>query len=146
MEASKDFEKFFGLLNSNNVRYLVVGGYAFAIHAKPRFTGDMDIFIGSEKGNAEKILKVLEQFGFGGVGITIDDLTKPDQVIQLGYPPLRIDLLTSISGVTFREAYDDKVVGKYGEQTVYFIGRKDLIKNKKATGRKRDLLDLEDLQ
>ncbi len=146
METSKDFEEFFGLLNSSNVRYLVVGGYAFAIHAKPRFTGDMDIFVDSEKTNAEKIVKVLDKFGFGGVGIAIADLTRPDQAIQLGYPPLRIDLLTSISGVTFIKAWKNKVDGKYGKQRVYFIGKKDLIRNKRASGRRRDLLDLEDLE
>lgn len=146
METSKDFEEFFGLLNSSDVRYLVVGGYAFAVHAKPRFTGDMDIFVDSEKTNAEKIVKVLEKFGFGGVGINVEDLTSPDQVIQLGYPPMRIDLLTSISGVTFIQAWKNKVSGKYGEQRIYFIGKEDLIKNKKASGRRRDLLDLEDLE
>lgn len=145
METSKDFEEFLKLLNLSNVRYLVVGGYAFAIHARPRFTGDMDIFIDSEEHNAKTVLEVLERFGLGNAGITLEDLTKPDRVIQLGYPPLRIDLLTSISGVTFLSAWDNKVVGRYGKQTVYFIGKEDLIKNKKASGRKRDLLDLEDL-
>ena len=146
MEVSKDFEEFFESLNSNKARYLVVGGYAFGIHAKPRFTGDMDIFIDSQKDNAGRILKALNEFGFGGLNVTIDDLTKPDQVIQFGYQPLRIDLLTSISGVTFSQAWNNKVVGKYGKQSVYFIGKEDLIKNKKASGRKRDLLDLEDLE
>ncbi len=146
MESSKDFEEFFKLLNSSNVRYLIVGGYAFAVHAKPRFTGDMDIFVDSGKDNAEKILKVLENFGFSKVGIGIEDLTSANRIIQLGYAPLRIDLLTSISGVTFLQAWKNKVGGKYGRQAVYFIGKEDLIKNKKASGRKKDLLDLEDLE
>lgn len=146
METSRDFEEFFELLNLSKVRYLIVGGYAFAVHAKPRFTGDIDIFLDPKKVNAEKVLKVLKQFGFGEVGIGIDDLTAANQIIQLGYPPLRIDLLTSISGVSFLQAWKNRVVGKYGGQSVFFIGKSDLIKNKKASGRKKDLLDLEDLQ
>ena len=99
MEISKDFEEFFGLLNEHKVRYLVIGGYAVAIHARPRFTDDLDVFVDTDRSNAESVLATLKDFGFGDVGIGLDDLTKTDQVIQLGFPPVRIDLLTSISGV-----------------------------------------------
>jgi predicted nucleotidyltransferase len=145
MEISKDFEEFFGLLNDHKVRYLVIGGYAVAIHARPRFTDDLDIFVDPESSNAESVLAVLKDFGFGDVGIGLDDLTKADQVIQLGFPPFRIDLLTSISGVSFSEAWDRKVTGRYGKQMVFFIGKQDLIASKKGTGRKRDLEDVDDL-
>ncbi len=146
METSRDFEEFFGLLDSNKVRYVIVGGYAFAIHARPRYTGDIDVFVDASPDNAEKVIKALSEFGFGDVDISMDDLTRPDQVIQLGNPPLRIDILTSISGVSFAEAWKNKVSGMYGRQQVFFIGKKDLIENKKASGRKKDLLDLEDLE
>jgi len=145
MKVSKDFEEFFELLNKNNVRYLVVGGYAYAIHAEPRFTKDLDIFVQRNKKNAVKILKTLTDFGFGSLDISENDLLKSDRVIQLGNPPLRIDLLTSISGVGFDEAWENKVTGKYGSQTVYFIGKNDLRKNKEKTGRKSDLEDLKNL-
>jgi hypothetical protein len=145
MEISKDFEEFFELLNGHNVRYLIVGGYAFAIHAKPRFTNDLDVFIEPDRSNASNVLKALEDFGFGNVGITLEDLQKIDHVIQLGYPPYRIDLMTSISNVTFADAWERKVTAKYGEQTVYYIGKEDLIASKKGAGRKRDLQDLDEL-
>ena len=145
MEISKDFEEFFGLLNEHKVRYLVIGGYAVAIHARPRFTDDLDIFVDAGSLNAESVLAALKDFGFGEVGIGLEDLTRADQVIQLGFPPFRIDLLTSISGVSFSEAWERKVTGKYGQQTVFFIGKQDLIASKKGTGRKRDLEDVDDL-
>ena len=145
MEASKDFEEFFELLNKHKVQYLVVGGYAFAIHAKPRFTSDIDIFLEAGESNGQKVLAVLKEFGFGNVGITLEDLTKPDQVIQLGQPPLRIDLLTSITDVSFAKAWRGKVKAKYGKQAVHFIGKKDLIVNKRGSGRKKDIEDLDEL-
>lgn len=145
MEISKDFEEFFELLNEHNVRYLVVGGYAFAIHARPRFTNDLDVFIEPDRSNASNLLKALEEFGFGDVGITLDDLQKVDQVIQLGYPPYRIDLMTSISNVRFADAWDRKVTARFGKQTVYYIGKEDFIASKKGAGRKRDLQDLDEL-
>lgn len=146
MELSEDFEEFFGLLNSRRARYLVVGGYAFAVHGRPRYTGDIDIFLDSSENNARKVKKVLDEFGFGEADITVSDLTIADRVIQLGNPPFRIDLLTSISGVTFSQAWKNKVSGKYGKEIVYFIGKADLIRNKRASGRKKDLLDLDDLE
>ncbi len=145
MNVEKDFEEFFELLNKNNVLYLVVGGYAFAIHAEPRFTKDLDIFIKRDKDNAQKIIKTFHDFGLGSLELSEADLLDPDQVIQLGNPPLRIDLLTSISGVDFEEAWQHKVIGRYGDQKVYFIGKEELRKNKKAAGRKSDLDDLDKL-
>lgn len=145
MEIPKDFEEFFELLNRHKVRYVVVGGYAFALHAQPRYTKDIDIFVKAERENAKRMLAALKDFGFGKIGIALNDFLKSDQVIQLGYPPLRIDLLTSLTGVTFTQAWKRKVVSKYGKQKVYFIAKRDLIANKKAVGRKRDLLDLDEL-
>jgi hypothetical protein len=146
MKLVKDFEEFIELLNKNEVKYLVVGGYAFAIHAYPRFTNDIDFFIHSTKSNVEKIITALNEFGFNKAEISSDDLMKKDKVIQLGEPPYRIDILTSIDGVNFNEAWERRVIGKYGDQTIYFISKEDLIKNKKASGRKKDLDDLAEIE
>jgi hypothetical protein len=145
MKAAKDFEEFFASCNKNGVEYLVVGGYAFAFHAHPRYTGDMDVFIHPSNDNARLIIKALSDFGFELSSLTWEDFTIPGRVVQLGYPPLRIDLLTGIDGVTFDEAWSRKVESYYGAQRVYFISKVDLIANKRASGRKQDLLDLESL-
>ncbi len=146
MEISRDFEEFFALLNKHEVRYLVVGGYAFAIHARPRFTDDLDIFLLVEEENANRALQALREFGFADLSLSAEDLLEPGQVVQIGNPPLRIDLLTSIDGVEFAEAWERRVTATYGVQTAYFISREDLIRNKQATGRKQDLNDLEYLK
>jgi len=145
MKINKDFEEFFGLLNKNKVDYLIVGGYAYAIHAEPRFTKDIDIFLRITDLNASAIMQTLRDFGFGELDISKQDFLKKNQIIQLGYPPNRIDLLTSVSGITFEKAWQNKVSGKFGEVPVFFIGKEELKKNKKATGRKTDLNDLENL-
>jgi len=141
-----DFEEFFRLLNVHKVRYLVVGGYAFAIHAYPRFTNDLDIWIDTEVENAEKILQVLNDFGFQELEITIEDLTSPDRIIQLGYPPLRIDLITNIDGVDFKTAWEHKDTSSYGKQRINIISRDLFVRNKTACGRKKDLDDLDKLK
>lgn len=146
MKLVKDFEEFIELLNKNEVKYLVVGGYAFAIHAYPRFTNDIDFFVLSTKPNVDKIISVLKEFGFDISSISADDLLKKDKVVQLGEPPYRIDLLTSIDGVDFGDAWKRKIRGKYGDQVIYFISKEDLIRNKKASGRKKDLDDLNELE
>ncbi|MBK9096941.1 MAG: hypothetical protein IPM14_02240 [bacterium] len=145
MKLVKDFEDFIELLNKNEVKYLVVGGYAFAIHAFPRFTNAIDIFTLSTKINVDKIIAGLKEFGFDISAISAEDLLKKDKVIQLGEPPYRIDILTSIDGVNFDDAWQRKVTGKYGDQDLYFISKEDLIKNKRASGRKKDLDDLNEL-
>lgn len=145
MKLVKDFEAFIELLNKNEVKYLVVGGYAFAIHAYPRFTNDIDFLILTSKSNVEKIILVLNEFGFSASNITAKDLMQKGKVIQLGNPPYRIDLLTSIDGIDFTKAWKRKVIGHYGNQTLYFISKEDFIKNKMVSGRKKDMDDLDDL-
>jgi hypothetical protein len=145
MKVNKDFEELFELLNKNKVKYLVVGGYAYAIHVEPRFTKDLDLFVRRNRNNAKSIVATLEEFGFGSLNLKIEDFLEPDQIIQLGHPPLRVDILTSISGVDFQEAWKNKVTGKYGSQEVYFIGREEFRKNKKASGRNSDKDDLKRL-
>jgi predicted nucleotidyltransferase len=146
MIISKDFKEFLELLNKNKVKYLVVGGYAIAFHGYPRYTKDIDLWILMEKSNAESILKALDEFGFSGIGITVEDLNTPETVIQLGYPPNRIDLMTEVSGLTFEECYDKKIEITVEGTSVSFIDLESLKKNKKASGRHQDLADLENLE
>jgi predicted nucleotidyltransferase len=142
---SQDFREFIELLIKHKAEYLIVGGYAVSIHGYPRYTGDLDIWLNPDPQNAELILKCLNEFGFSSFGITVNDLTKPGNVIQLGYPPLRIDLLTQIDGVTFEECYLNRKEVTIDNLKVNFIGYNELLKNKKETGRPRDLDDLDNL-
>ena len=125
---------------------MVVGGYAVGIHGHPRYTGDLDIWLLPHSDNAKKILKVVKDFGFASLDIKEADLMKEDSVIQLGYPPLRIDLITSIDGVHFNECYPNRKIIEIDGLSVNFIGYADLIKNKKASGRHQDLGDIENLE
>lgn len=147
MMLSDDFEDFLKLLNQYQVQYLVVGGYAMAFHGKPRFTGDLDVWINVSEDNAFKMVSVIDDFGFASLGFTAEDFVKPNLINQIGYPPLRIDILTSIDGVEFEEAYSVKLEIQLDEGTkVYYIGLDELIKNKKASGRKIDIADVSDLE
>ncbi len=145
MEVQPDFRELLELFNKHNVEYMIVGGYALAFHGAPRYTGDIDIFVKPDSENAQQILIALEEFGFGSVGIEQEDLENPNKVIQLGYPPVRIDIITSISGVSWDEACKERIEGEYGEIAVYYIGKKHYILNKKASGRRKDLADIEAL-
>ena len=125
---------------------MIGGGYAVGIHGHPHYTGDLDIWLLPDPENATKILKAIKDFGFGSLDIKATDLTKEDSIIQLGYPPLRIDLLTSIDGVQFDECYPNKKEIEIDGLPVHFIGYADLIKNKKASSRHQDLGDIENLE
>ena len=146
MRIEKDFKEFIELLNCNKVKYLVVGGFAVAFHAIVRFTKDIDIFVEASEENSKKIINVLKSFGFGDIGVTERDFQNTDQIIQLGYPPLRIDIITSISGVEFKKAWENRIVGKYGSIPCFFISSEDLIKNKQASGRPQDIADIKILE
>jgi len=145
MEAQKDFKELLALFNAHNVNYLVVGAYALAFHGAPRNTGDIDILVEPSPANAQKIVAALNDFGFGSLGLTHEDFEKPDQIIQLGVPPVRIDIITSISGVSWGEAFEGRVADFYGDVPVHYIGKLQYIKNKKASGRLKDLADVESL-
>ncbi|RZK50665.1 MAG: hypothetical protein EOO99_00375 [Pedobacter sp.] len=142
MTLSEDFEAFINLLNQYEVEYLVVGGYALAFHGHPRFTGDLDIWINTSVKNANKMVQVLTDFGFGSIGFTPDDFLEENTISQIGYPPLRIDILNSIDGVNFHEAFKHKVEIEIEDLKIKYIALGDLIKNKKAAGRTQDLLDV----
>lgn len=145
MEIQQDFKELLELFNKHNVEYVVVGGYALAFHGAPRYTGDMDILVNPDVINAGRIIAALEDFGFGSVGLTATDFERPGQIIQLGVPPVRVDIITSITGVSCEDAFSTRVKGKYGDTPVYFIGREQFLLNKRALGRKKDLADLEAL-
>lgn len=146
MEINKDFEEFFGSLNKNKVQYLVVRGYAYAVYVEPRYTKDLDIWVLPTIDNGKNIIAALSDFGFDSIDLKESDFEKQNQVIQIGYPPLRIDLLTSIDGVIFKDAWKNKSAAYYGSQKINIIGKEDLIINKEATGREQDKLDAKKLR
>ncbi len=146
MILNQDFKEFIQLLNEHDVEYLIVGGFALAIHGYPRFTQDIDFWIWMDRGNAVKTINVLKDFGFSSLNLKVEDLLNEENVIQLGYPPNRIDLITKIDGVSFKDAFKSKKVFKYKDHEMNFIGMDHLIQNKKASGRLQDLADVEKLE
>jgi len=143
---SKDFKEFIQLLNENNVKYLVVGGYAVALHGYPRYTKDLDVWVELSLDNAGRILKALEKFGFGSLDLKADDFLETDQIVQLGYPPNRIDILTTLKDLTFEDCYKSRVEIEIQGVHINFIDIDSLKKNKRATGRLQDLADVENLE
>ncbi len=146
MILASDFEDFIKLLNYHQVYYLIVGGYAMAFHGKPRYTGDLDIWIDVSDYNAEKMLSVIDDFGFSSSNFKKNDFLKQNLINQIGFPPLRIDIITSIDGVTFTDAYSAKQIIDLDGFHANYIGLNELIQNKKSSARKIDLSDVEDLQ
>ena len=140
-----DFSEFLKLLNKNRVRYLLVGGHAVGYHGHVRGTADMDILVDCEGDNPVRIVAALGEFGFRGSGVSPDEFDEPGRIIRLGVPPVRIELLTSISGVSFEECYSSRVVAQWDDVTVDVISREMLRLNKRASGRPKDLDDLEHL-
>ena len=142
---SKEFKEFAKLLNDQKVEYLLVGGYAVVFYGYVRYTGDIDFWINPTKVNAKRLVEVLDQFGFGSLKLTIEDFTKDDQIIQLGYPPNRIDIITSVTGLVFSDCYPKRKSFSIENIEIQTISLEDLKKNKKASGRYKDLDDLENL-
>jgi hypothetical protein len=143
---SSDFEELLAYFTANGVRAIIVGGHALAFHGRPRFTKDLDVFVDPTPDNARRILKSLEAFGFGSVGLTEADFCRAGQIVQLGMAPNRIDLLTAIDGVTFDEAWAGRSPGRFGAQPVSYLGREEFLKNKRAAGRAQDLADIEAIE
>jgi hypothetical protein len=142
LPLNPDFRDLFAALNATGARYLLVGGYAVAFHAQPRFTKDLDIWTEPEAVNAERVHEALRRFGAPLQELTTADLTRSGTVFQIGVPPNRIDIVTAIDGVVFLEAWSDHVKTTYGAEPVPVIGRRHLIENKRASGRPQDLLDV----
>jgi len=146
MKTEKDYEEFLELLNRHKVRYCIIGSYALSFHARPRYTKDIDILIEASPENARKILSVLDKFGFGSLNLSIEDFSEGGNIIQLGYEPVRIDIITSIKGIDFSDIWENRVQGPYGDQKVNFIDRQNFIKSKIISNRTQDRADLELLQ
>ncbi len=144
---NQDFLDLLAALVQAGARFLVVGAHAMAVHGVPRATGDLDVWIARDAENADRVLAALARFGapLAAVGISRDDLLRESEVLQVGLPPRRIDVLTSISGVSFDEAYPDRVTREVGGLAIPFLGRAALVRNKRASGRTKDLADLEAL-
>ena len=146
MKAEKDFEEFIELLNKHKVKYMIIGAYAFALYAKPRNTGDLDIYIEKSNDNAESMMQVLTKFGMESLNISKEDFITEGRVIQIGVSPVRIDIMNVIDGINFNEAYNRINKVQFGDTSANFISKTDLIKNKLSTNRLKDKADAEELQ
>lgn len=147
MILAKDFEDFVKLLNRYDVAYMIVGGYALAFHGKPRHTGDLDIWINVSEKNANKMIEVINHFGLSSMGFSKEDFLKPGYITQIGYPPLRIDILNSIDGINFNDAITDMQKMQIdNDLSINYIGLNDFIKNKQASGRSQDIADIKEIR
>ncbi|MBE0426633.1 MAG: hypothetical protein IBX72_08300 [Nitrospirae bacterium] len=142
-KVEKDYRELLELFNKHKVKYCIVGAFAVAFYAIPRYTKDLDILIEPTRANGRRILRALKEFGFGMLNLSADDFAHEGRIIQLGYEPVRIDILSSIDGCTFTEVWKNKTKGYYGNEAVYFIGIEDLIKNKRVSKRKQDRADID---
>ncbi|HWR81778.1 MAG TPA: hypothetical protein VN285_00595 [Candidatus Deferrimicrobium sp.] len=145
MEVQPDFKELLELFNAHKVEYVVVGAYALAHHGVPRYTGDLDVLVRPDEDNARRILEALREFGFESTGLTAGDFLHPETVVQLGVAPVRVDILTSLTGVSWEDACAGRAEGRFGEVPVCFLGRRQFVLNKHALGRKKDIADLEAL-
>jgi hypothetical protein len=145
MNTQPDFEDFLRLLEVHRVEYMIVGGYAVAFHGFPRFTKDIDVFYSDSADNLIRLQAALVAFGLQPASVPLEILGKPEAVLAIGIEPVRIDLLNRIAGVNYAAARENVVRGRYGSVEVTFIGKQDLLLNKRATGRQRDLGDVEEL-
>lgn len=145
MELQKDLKEFVALLNATNVKYLVVGGYAVAFHGYPRYTGDIDVFVEVTADNAGKLAEVLREFGFAGDATVAEFLSDPRRIIRMGNSPYRIEVLGTVDGVSFEEAWAARIETVVDGISIYIISKPLLLKNKKAAGRPKDLIDVDHL-
>lgn len=140
--VNRDFRDLFAALNGAGVRYLVVGAHAVAFHSEPRFTRDLDVWVEATPANAQRVVQALTTFGAPLEGVSEGDFASPAVTFQIGIAPNRIDVTTTIDGVSFEEAWPNRVTSQYGDQPIFLIGRRDLLANKRAAGRPQDLLDV----
>jgi len=145
MQLSADLSEFIGLLDSRDVEYVIVGAHSLAYHGRPRYTGDLDILVRPSPANASKVAAVLRDFGFADL-VEEADLIKPEQILQLGRAPNRIDLLTSLSGVGVDEIFETKISTQLDDLPVFVLSKELLIRNKRAVGRPQDLADVTELE
>jgi predicted nucleotidyltransferase len=145
-QLNRDFLEFIGLLDEEAVDYLIVGGYAVGIHGFPRYTGNIDFFVAVSRENADRLIRVFERFGFGDIGLTPFDFLEEDFVVEIGREPRKIQVLTGIDGVRFDECLRNRIEIQHHGQMLKVIGKEDLIRNKAASGRAKDLIDLSELR
>lgn len=145
IKLPNDFKEFLNLLNANGVRYLLIGGYAVGFYGYPRATNDMDIFVAKDKENARLIIKTLTEFGFSPDELSENLFTSEKSIVRMGVEPMKIEVVNFISGIEFEEAYKNKVIGEIDGTKISLISLQDLKTNKKASGRYKDLNDLENL-
>lgn len=146
MELDRDFSEFIASCVEHDVRFLIVGGYALAAHGHPRFTKDLDVWVLIDPDNARRLLQALDAFGFGSLGLDAADFSQDDTIVQLGYPPKRIDILTTATGVDFDGCWARRFEVTIDDVVVPFISAADLVANKKAAGRLQDLADVAALE
>lgn len=146
MELDKDFKEFIQLLNEYKVKYLVIGGYAVNFHGYPRYTKDIDFWLWMTPDNIAQLIKVLKEFGFGSLNLGLEDFMTPDNIIQLGYEPYRIDLLVDLEGVEFEDCFERRIEGELEDVKINFLSLQDLILTKKTAARLQDLADAEQLE
>lgn len=146
MEQFPDWKELLELFNAHRVEYMVVGAHALAHHGAPRMTGDIDLLVRPTTENAQRVLDALKAFGFGSLNLCVDDFARADRVVQLGFPPARIDMMTTLSGVTWEEAEAGSAAALCVGVPARFLGRAELIRNKRACGRAQDLADIERLE
>ncbi len=142
---NKHFQDFLGLLEKHKVEYVVVGGYAVGVHGFPRYTGDLDVFVAIGRENADRLLKVFDEFGFASLNLKTGDFLEPDTVIEIGREPMKIQVLTGIDGISFERCRSDRILVNVSGLQIPFIGFDSLLANKAASPRNRDRIDLEEL-
>ena len=140
---NQDFLDLLRAFTDHNVRFLIVGAYALGVHGRPRATGDLDVWVDATPQNAGSVMEALVAFGAPTDQVTAADFARPGIVFQMGLPPVRIDILTQLSGITFGEAWPGRIQAQFGTVTVDVIGREAFVKNKRATGRAKDIGDVE---
>ena len=145
IKLAADFSDFLKLCLQNEVRFMVIGGYAVIHHSRPRYTGDLDLWIDASLENAERVVKVLQEFGFRPDAVSTGMITEGKKIIRMGFEPMRLELFTSIPGIEFSGCYQRRDLVKVGRMMVPFISLEDLKINKLASGRPKDLQDLEEL-
>ena len=145
MELAPDFDEFTACLTAHGVEFLIVGAYALAFHGAPRFTGDLDVLIRPTAGNAARLIAALDDFGFS-TELTAEAIADERRMLEMGVPPVQIHVMSAISGVTWDEAWADRVDGVFGRQTVSFLGHETFLRNKRASGRPKDLADIDALK
>lgn len=142
MELPEDWSAFIDLLLAHEVRFLIVGAHALAALGRPRATQDIDFWVEPSRSNAERLCAALAEFGFPALADAVDEFTTPGRMATLGRPPFRIDVMTSIEGVDFEQAWTNRIEARFGQQRVGFLGRTEMIENKRACGRPKDLADI----